>query len=231
MAAGGSAAQADTFAISYEQPGVFATTKPLIYGGVETFNELSSGTQTFQSSFGTGGDITGSYTGVDITPNDQVGGVGGSGEYATIGYEESYSIDLATTKSAGLNYFGAFVTAVNPGNQIQFYKGATLVGTFDLTATIPSSITGNPAYLVNTSFYNNYEGQPFVFMNFLDVGGTFNRVVFAEPEALQYGGNFGSDNHTVGFAAVPEPATWAVIMLGFGLAGATLRRRRSPLAA
>jgi hypothetical protein len=32
-------------------------------------------------------------------------------------------------------------------------------------------------------------------------------------------------------AAVPEPATWAVMIAGFGLTGATLRRRRAVLAA
>jgi hypothetical protein len=32
-------------------------------------------------------------------------------------------------------------------------------------------------------------------------------------------------------AAVPEPATWAMMILGFGLAGATMRRRRVALAA
>ncbi|MBI1200442.1 MAG: PEP-CTERM sorting domain-containing protein [Phenylobacterium sp.] len=30
--------------------------------------------------------------------------------------------------------------------------------------------------------------------------------------------------------AVPEPATWAVMILGFGLAGGTLRRRRAIVA-
>ena len=40
------------------------------------------------------------------------------------------------------------------------------------------------------------------------------------------------DNFTVGSAgAVPEPATWAMMILGFGGVGATLRRRRQMFAA
>ena len=35
---------------------------------------------------------------------------------------------------------------------------------------------------------------------------------------------FESDNHTVGFA-VPEPASWALMILGFGGVGAMMRRR------
>jgi hypothetical protein len=30
---------------------------------------------------------------------------------------------------------------------------------------------------------------------------------------------------------VPEPASWALVILGFGLAGATMRRRRTAIAA
>ena len=36
---------------------------------------------------------------------------------------------------------------------------------------------------------------------------------------------------TTGGAAVPEPATWALMIGGFGMAGATLRRRRAAIAA
>jgi len=45
-------------------------------------------------------------------------------------------------------------------------------------------------------------------------------------------GNFGShvsiDNFTIS-AAVPEPATWVTMLLGFGLAGAALRRAKTRL--
>ncbi len=39
------------------------------------------------------------------------------------------------------------------------------------------------------------------------------------------------DNITLSTAAVPEPAAWALMITGFGLAGATLRRRRAVLSA
>ena len=34
-----------------------------------------------------------------------------------------------------------------------------------------------------------------------------------------------------GYGGVPEPASWALMIGGFGLAGATLRRRRRTLVA
>ncbi len=49
---------------------------------------------------------------------------------------------------------------------------------------------------------------------------------------------FNTNNNTIyrvgaltGFGAVPEPASWAMLIAGFGLAGAAMRRRRALLAA
>ena len=36
---------------------------------------------------------------------------------------------------------------------------------------------------------------------------------------------------SISFAAVPEPATWAMMLLGFGAIGFALRRRRAPVLA
>ena len=41
------------------------------------------------------------------------------------------------------------------------------------------------------------------------------------------GGNGSNFNGTVNLAAVPEPATWAMMMLGFGALGAMIRRRKT----
>jgi hypothetical protein len=54
-------------------------------------------------------------------------------------------------------------------------------------------------------------------------GGTFVGAV--DNVSFAFGDNTQTYNFEV--AAVPEPATWAMMIAGFGLAGATLRRRRA----
>lgn len=100
----------------------------------------------------------------------------------------------------------------------------------------PSEYYGNP----NTAFKGQDGGEPFIFLDFFSNGRSFDKIVFSEnPQA----GGYESDNHTVGhfltkgtgtvvpidpgsFPVVPEPATWAMMLAGFGLVGATVRRRR-----
>lgn len=61
-------------------------------------------------------------------------------------------------------------------------------------------------------------------------------VVLGGPQVLTISGNGGpqavfSGTGTFSRAVVPEPGTWALMILGFGGAGAMLRRRRMPVAA
>ncbi|PZQ42179.1 MAG: hypothetical protein DI570_29865, partial [Phenylobacterium zucineum] len=52
----------------------------------------------------------------------------------------------------------------------------------------------------------------------------------------QYGGKNGrtplplTQSFVFGTGAIPEPGTWALMIAGFGLAGAALRRRRAQTA-
>ncbi len=104
----------------------------------------------------------------------------------------------------------------------------------------PSEYYGNP-----DPQYGKDAGEPFVFINFFDSAGSFSKVEFDE---VNYGGGYESDNHTVGHyvtmgqgtivplvqsTAVPEPASWAMMLVGFvGLCFAGLRSRRAvPFAA
>jgi hypothetical protein len=64
-------------------------------------------------------------------------------------------------------------------------------------------------------------------------GGTLRAVIGQDPRQPGANDNNGPlvDNISLSIGAVPEPSTWAMMILGFGLVGASLRRRRlaSPL--
>ena len=60
-----------------------------------------------------------------------------------------------------------------------------------------------------------------------------DRGYLAQGEAIvaviNRAGSYGSDSTGLNFTltAVPEPASWALLIAGFGLTGAVLRRRRA----
>jgi hypothetical protein len=78
-----------------------------------------------------------------------------------------------------------------------------------------------------------------VFLNFFDTTGTFSKVVF--QELANNSGGYESDNHTVGnyvtmgqgtvlplvaSIAVPEPASWLMMVVGCAALGLAVRTRR-----
>ena len=58
----------------------------------------------------------------------------------------------------------------------------------------------------------------------------FNKGFFGLDEGEKYGATI-KGKFTLIAASAPEPATWAMMISGFGLVGATLRRRRTVAAA
>jgi len=227
------ASKADTFTLNYEAPGVQNSTATFSVKGVETFNTQSTGIQNIVTDFGTNGAITGTYTGVQINSADEFGGAGGTGNYAVAFASTPYTLTLTsnpTLDPQGINYFGYWLSALDAGNEVTFLNNGVVVGQLN-PGQVTAAVSGNSAYLGNPNapFSGDNGAQPYVFINFYDTDGTFNEVQFTETNAKD--GGYESDNHTVGYytavaSAAPEPASWALMLVGVGAAGAGLRGSR-----
>ena len=60
--------------------------------------------------------------------------------------------------------------------------------------------------------------------------GTVIRLGLSDDTTIASGNDFGVDNIRLGVGSVPEPATWGLMIMGFGGLGAMLRRRRAAFA-
>ena len=216
------------FLVTYEAPGVQHSTATFANHGVEDFDGRQAGEgQSFTTDFGTSGVFSGVYTGVQLNSADRYGGAGGSGNYAVEWGGGSYTLELSTTRPGGVTYFGYWLSALDGNNQVSFIKGGREVFSYTPTA-MAAALGRNRAYYdnPNPAFAGQNAGELYAFVNFFSTE-SFDAVRF---EQLR-GGGYESDNHTVGYftatsgTAVPEPASWAMLIAGFGLTGAAARRR------
>ncbi len=220
--------------INYEAAGVQNTTASFTTFGVETFeSRATGGAANFTTDFGTGGAIVATYTGGRIDAANQYGSAAGSGNHiVTFTNLDPIEISFTTTLPEGLTYFGYWLSALDGQNRLDFYNGDNLLASVtpgDVQSNIgacPNSYCGNP----NPPFLGQNGGEIYAFLNvYFTDGDNYDRILIYQNSGT---GGYESDNHTVGFftapggGTVPEPATWTMLIAGFGLIGLAARRRR-----
>jgi PEP-CTERM motif len=112
---------------------------------------------------------------------------------------------------------------------------ATTFGTANGVGGVGIDVTTNSNYDAFVTFGDN-STQVFTLAKNVQsfFGLTSDRLIKSiafgpNGNGISQGGSTAIDNLTIGVAgAVPEPATWAMMLLGFGMMGAAVRRRRSP---
>jgi hypothetical protein len=151
---------------------------------------------------------------------------GGTGNFANEPSPNTIMFFL-DANNAILDVVGGFTTGFS-----FFYTSSTAA---TVTVYDAPGGTGNVLATLNlvAQFADNCTGDPTgAFCNWTAVGVTFSGTAFS----IDFGGTAnqtGFDNITFGSAspAIPEPATWAMLIAGFGLVGHAARRRRAALAA
>jgi len=131
--------------------------------------------------------------------------------FASPGFDATFQINSGTLSSLSF-YLGSLDTY----NTISFFDDATLVASFTGSQlTIPNPANGNQSAGDTNRRY---------FFTF-GAADSINRVVFNTTQPA-----FEFDNIAAAISGVPEPSTWAMMIMGFGLIGFTLRNGRRRIA-
>jgi len=126
----------------------------------------------------------------------------------------SSGVSETITFNATQKYFGMLWGSVDTSNTVSFFENGAPV----------ASYTG--AELESNSVALTPWDAPGSFVDFVADGSGFNQIVLSENTTF-----FETANYAV--AGVPEPTAWAMMLLGVGAIGASMRmaRRYSPVGA
>lgn len=155
---------------------------------------------------------------------DEVDGAG-------LGYVDEFNLDGSFDKriaSAGGPLNAPWGLAIAPASFGSRLGGDLLVGNFgDGTITAFNLTTGHSNGPLQTTGGAplSIDGLWALIPGNGGMGGSTDNIYFTAGPNNESGGEFGVLTHL----AVPEPATWASMLLGLGLLGAVMRRGRSRL--
>ena len=128
-----------------------------------------------------------------------------TGKYLSIANGESYTLNFATPLRSLAFSLGSF----NPGYRVTLVRGND-----DVTTLTGAQIVGSAADWGTLS--NGYVRY--------DTGTGPDTTIKSVTFSITAGGQFFEIDNIYG--AVPEPAMWAMLIGGFGMAGVALRKRR-----
>ena len=185
-------------------------------------NEFYNGGTDGAGNSGTNYGISFSTTSLGLTDAD----VGGSGNIANEPSGESVlfflsggaaTMNVAAGFDTGFSFFysGAFDGSVSVFDGLN--GTGNLLATLNLPAQNGVGCTGDP-----NGGYCNWTNIGVAFSGIaqsVNFGGSANYIVFDDV-------TLGSVIAGGGGGAVPEPATWAMMLLGFGAIGFSMRRRK-----
>ena len=222
-------------------PGESLATNPNATAASNSFRSQLTGVSTegFEGfATGTSAPLNLSFTGTAGTLSAVLSGSGsvesatrasptGTGQYATAGskYFQIDGTDFTVTFGSPIAAFGFF--------------GADLEAASGINITLNYQAGGSQAYNLATLFgYTTSDYRPGTeflpsgsvhFLGFIDKANPFKSIVFSGAGA---GGDIlAFDQMTIGESrqvtgSVPEPATWAMMIGGFGAIGGSFRYRR-----
>lgn len=191
-------------------------------GNQTAVNDFYNGGTDGSGNSGTNYGINFSTTSLGIVDSDQ----GGTGNIANEPSGKTVLFFLsggAATMNVAAGFdtgFSFFYSSNSANGFVNVYSGlnatGTLLATINLAQQFSTNCVGDPngAYCNWTNIGVAFAGTA----KSVDFGGTANFIAF--------------DNVTLGSAtatpggAVPEPATWAMMIGGFGAVGASMRYRR-----
>jgi hypothetical protein len=122
------------------------------------------------------------------------------------------------TFSGVQNRFGLYWGSIDSYNSVAFYLGNS--------ATPFLTLFGNTLNAVPALGFDGNQSAALTNAYVTFTGLSFDKIVLASS-----GNSFEFDNISYGVGAVPEPSTWAMMLLGFAGIGFAYRRHRYRLAA